>query len=200
MNNRKSYNSIFFLTVYLGLVLVGASPQVLANAATNSLFDLRNEIEFKDDLDNKPDEACFDVSVKTTDQDGQFIAEYIKLVSASLERIPVEINLEMMGGIDDPVFPSLREEFSINFFKLKLNNDGFFSKLSFSSGEFKKTVDFVHFFNQRLKYQFSKSQNIVEKVVVENTEVISVDNQIFIITNLPRASIDSLLKQSALSR
>ncbi len=41
--------------MYLGLVLAGAAPQVLANAALSKQFNVRDEIEFKDDLDNKPD-------------------------------------------------------------------------------------------------------------------------------------------------
>jgi hypothetical protein len=63
MSNRKNYNSIVFLTtlsVYLGLVLVGgATPQVLAQAAMTRDFDIKNEIEFKDNLDKKPDEDLF---------------------------------------------------------------------------------------------------------------------------------------------
>ncbi len=58
MTSRKNHNSIIFLTtlsVYLGLVLVGA-PSVLAQAALTRNFDFQTEIEVKDDLDNKPDD------------------------------------------------------------------------------------------------------------------------------------------------
>jgi hypothetical protein len=60
VSTRKGQNSILFLTtlgVYLGLVLAGgASPQVFAHpAATTRNFDITDEIEFKDDLDKKPD-------------------------------------------------------------------------------------------------------------------------------------------------
>jgi len=58
VEKRKGQNSILFLTtlgVYLGLVLVGATPQVLANAATTRSFDIRDEIEFQDKLDKDPD-------------------------------------------------------------------------------------------------------------------------------------------------
>ena len=58
MTNRKNQNPIFVvatLGVYLGLVMAGAVPQVLASAALTRAFDVRDEIEFKDDLDNKPD-------------------------------------------------------------------------------------------------------------------------------------------------
>lgn len=57
MNKSKNHNSILFLTtlgVYLGLVLVGATP-VLGHAATTRNFELQDEIEVKDDLDNQPD-------------------------------------------------------------------------------------------------------------------------------------------------
>jgi hypothetical protein len=58
LSNRKNQNSILVLAtlgVYLGLVLAGATPQVLAQAAMTRQFDVKDEIEFKDDLDNKPD-------------------------------------------------------------------------------------------------------------------------------------------------
>lgn len=58
MTNRKN-NSILFLTtlgVYLGLMLVGGgAPQVFAHGALTRHFDLQDEIEISDDLDNKPD-------------------------------------------------------------------------------------------------------------------------------------------------
>jgi hypothetical protein len=57
LTNRKSQNSILFLTtlgVYLGLVLVGVTPQVLAQAATAKQFSVKDEIERRDDLDDDP--------------------------------------------------------------------------------------------------------------------------------------------------
>lgn len=58
MSKSKNYNSITFLTtlsLYLGLVLVGTAPHVLAQAATTRPFNVKDEIEVKDDLDKKPD-------------------------------------------------------------------------------------------------------------------------------------------------
>ena len=43
--------------MYLGLVLVGATPQVLAQAAMTKQFNVKDEVEFKEDLDNKPDKS-----------------------------------------------------------------------------------------------------------------------------------------------
>jgi hypothetical protein len=60
VTSRKSHNSILFLTtlgVYLGLVLVGGTaPATLAHSATTRNFDIADEVEVKDDLDNKPDD------------------------------------------------------------------------------------------------------------------------------------------------
>ncbi len=59
MTTRKNYNSVIFLTtlsVYLGLVLVGAPAPILAQAALTSKLEIKNKIEKKDDLDNKPDD------------------------------------------------------------------------------------------------------------------------------------------------
>jgi hypothetical protein len=66
LKDRKAQNSallIATLGVYLGLVLAGAAPQVLANAALSKQFNVRDEIEFKDDLDKKPDDPRSPVTV-----------------------------------------------------------------------------------------------------------------------------------------
>lgn len=43
--------------MYLGLLVVGgAAPQVFAHSATTRAFEITDEIEIKDDLDNKPDD------------------------------------------------------------------------------------------------------------------------------------------------
>src|SRR5215203_2872032 len=69
MSERKNYNSIVFLTtlsVYLGLVLVGgATPSVLAQAATTRDFNIKNEIVVEDDLDKKPDDDVIKLSEAT---------------------------------------------------------------------------------------------------------------------------------------
>ena len=65
MNKRKNQNSILVIAtlgVYLGLVLAGATPQVMANAAMTRQFNVKDEIEVKDDLDTKPDDERSPVS------------------------------------------------------------------------------------------------------------------------------------------
>ena len=78
MSTRRTNNSILFLTtlgVYLGLVLVGGSaPQVFAHGALARNFELQDEIEAKDDLDNKPDNesAALSLSIKTYLEDVEY--------------------------------------------------------------------------------------------------------------------------------
>lgn len=63
MKSQKGHNSILVLAtlgVYLGLVLVGATPQILAQAAMTKQFNVKDEVEVKDDLDKKPDDEGID--------------------------------------------------------------------------------------------------------------------------------------------
>jgi hypothetical protein len=65
MSSRKSQNSVLFLAtlgVYLGLVLTGATP-VLGHAANTRQFDIRDEIEFSDEFDNKPDNETYGLAI-----------------------------------------------------------------------------------------------------------------------------------------
>lgn len=84
MSNRKNQNSILFLTtlgVYLGLVLVGATP-VLGHAATTRNFEILDEIEIKDDLDRKPDDERSPLAMSI----GNYYAD-IELFIESLEKL-----------------------------------------------------------------------------------------------------------------
>ncbi len=61
--------------MYLGLVLVGGSaPQVFAHGALTRHFELQDEIEAADDLDNKPDSdaSSLSLSIKTYLEDVEF--------------------------------------------------------------------------------------------------------------------------------
>ncbi|HQX56260.1 MAG TPA: hypothetical protein PLP07_10045 [Pyrinomonadaceae bacterium] len=82
MNKPKPQNSILVLAtlgVYLGLVLVGATPQVLAHAAMTRQFDVKDEIEYKDDLDTKPDPS-------SDDPDSDIATESSRKVTVSVQR------------------------------------------------------------------------------------------------------------------
>ncbi len=71
------------LGVYLGLVLVGATP-VLGHAATTRVFDVTDEIEIKDDLDRKPDDKRSPLAISI----GNYYAdlEYFLVTLEKLQR------------------------------------------------------------------------------------------------------------------
>lgn len=86
MTERKQQNSLLVLAtlgVYLGLVLVGATPQVLAQAAMTREFNVKDEIEVKDDFDKKPD----DNEPSTVTGSVQLYLEDIEYFLASLGRL-----------------------------------------------------------------------------------------------------------------
>lgn len=59
MANKKNQNSILFLTtlgVYIGMLMVGSTPGVVAQqGAMTRNFEISDEIEERDDLDTQPD-------------------------------------------------------------------------------------------------------------------------------------------------
>jgi hypothetical protein len=62
LGHKKNQNSILFLTtlgVYIGLLMAGATPGIVAqqSAAMTRNFELSEEVEVKDDLDLDPDVA-----------------------------------------------------------------------------------------------------------------------------------------------
>lgn len=90
MTNRKTHNSIIFLTtlsVYLSLSLLGATPQVLAYAATTRDFDIQTEIEYKDDFDNQPDnETASATKEKSNAVSGNSFKKYSKEVQSFVDK------------------------------------------------------------------------------------------------------------------
>jgi hypothetical protein len=71
VKTSRNNNSILVLAtlgVYLGLVLVGGTPQVLAQAAMTRQFNVREEIEFKEDLDDKPQGTALDERSSASDK------------------------------------------------------------------------------------------------------------------------------------
>ncbi len=102
MNVRKTNNSILVLAtlgVYLGLVLIGATPQVLAQAAMTREFNVKDEIEHKDDLDTKPD------SEKALEQ----LAETIKDVYGGATEVSQDhLDLVNEGRYDFSYYVSIR--------------------------------------------------------------------------------------------
>ncbi len=244
MSNSKNYNSIVFLTtlsVYLGLVLIGAPP-ILAHAAMTRHFDVQNEIEVKDDLDKKPDD-------KELDNLNSSIEDYFKDVKSFVEDLGKLYQIEKFDtGYDefalsqvgftpcnvqgDPVHRAETSTKISNYWLQPAVNDAsnnfenwdylsdcfedekFDTRLSKSSG-FKFHYDKSELtvevsisksspqraeqltgkFNQALKIYEVGADEIIVKQIYKNTSFKSENNQVFIVTRLPRGSLDALIAQ-----
>ncbi len=241
MSKTKSYNQIIFLTtlsVYLGLVLVGASPQVLAQAALTSKFEIKDQIEKQDDLDKKPDEGCQQLGVKSNEKLQKFsfnrdlfsdYAGFVKTLIDLEKEIPqksywFEINADYnLGHFNDftlsygkPILfkketkkglldksetffnllPSIQTKKDLNF-SLEFDKD---ENLSINKVKFSQTNDllaknFYIAYDANLDFLRCICKDNVQKLIYENTTVTAENNQVFIVTRLPRAAIDSLIKQ-----
>jgi hypothetical protein len=244
MSKTKSYNQIIFLTtlsVYLGLVLVGASPQVLAQAALTSKFEIKDQIEKKDDLDKKPDDELKKVSEgfdDYLDNLEDFIVNLQKLsriekFDASYDTFQLDVKTSTPCDVDgDPVQLTTQTNFNnpnwlrpaLLDFSYSLQEYGYlsdclpstdFGKHKAQSSTLKTSYDkslltisltvekdspqkakqFCDKFNNVIKlYKLDEDEPIV-KVLYQNTTVTAENNQVFIVTRLPRAAIDSLIKQ-----
>lgn len=93
MSERKNQNSILVIAtlgVYLGLMLAGATPHVLAQAAMTRQFDVQDEIEVKDDLDNKPDPSAIDETDADTELTRLLVAGSISSFLVTFDTIAAD--------------------------------------------------------------------------------------------------------------
>ncbi len=249
MSDRKKYNSIVFLTtlsVYLGLVLVGgANPSVLAQAATTRDFNIKNEIVVEDDLDKKPDDEVRKLLEKL-DSDYFTIDKYFGEIEDFLIDLKKLNSIEKFD-LDDDFHAKLTrsmpcngnvgigsKDFNVNYNKwltpaltdavneledytkfledclpsqkfeddeernsaISLIYDSSELKIEIS-GQKKSFQDTVNLAENLNKVFAIKLRKVVDKPLIkkiyENTKAHAENNQVFIVTRLPRASIDSLL-------
>lgn len=230
MSELKKHNSIIFLTtlsVYLGLVLVGgASSPILAQAALTRNFDIQEEIEYKDDLDKKPDEDLFalpisnlvndlnnfsatglfnwktkskyqiDLGFCESDNSPSFLGSgsVNLIVDEALERTAIKVSRNLFGkisnlGLGDIYSQSAEYKFVLDNNSLTLTT---IVDVNHQVNDKKDIQPFVNVLTQYLAKISSSSKPTKLKTVAENTKVTFENNQVTIVTNLPRASIDSL--------
>lgn len=211
MSNSKNYNSIVFLTtlsVYLGLVLVSATPPVLAHAALSQKFEIQNEIEKEDDLDKNPDdESCSELGRNAEKQLKQFgfnkyiAIDFANLIKGSITDFVVTnnelISSKNTSRIIDFLLPKSKNSVSEPSLKFKITPEKSFSSFSFTY-TFESPADgylLASAFDYGFKYENCRSKGNFEAVIYTNAEISHSNNQIFIVTRLPRASIDDLLAE-----
>lgn len=246
--SRKNHNSVLFLTtlgVYLGLVLVGATPQVLAQAATTKQFNVKDEIERQDDLENKPDLTARDLDKAIEsyfDDLRDFVDDLKKLhgiekfslsfdtfdsTKVSFSPCPATGTLrsqDTTSHIDRWLIPAIEDA---NFAAVDaawlgdcLPFSGFPDRTKAKSAGLSLSYD-----KKELKYELSVNLSSAErtrslhdglanaftqfafeeddldftllKVLYERTRLSNANNQVIIVTRLPRGSLDTLFASNA---
>ena len=197
------------LSVYLGLVLVGATPPVMAHAALTQRIEIQNEIETDDDLDKNPDdEACSELEKNAENQLKQFgfskhiAVDFANLIKDSITDFVVTNN-ELNSSKNKIAF--------INFLLPSAKNIAFDPTLTFkitpeksvSTYNFTYTLESpteAYLLASAFDYGF-KFENCIAKddkfrsLIYSNAVTSHSNNQVFIVTRLPRASIDELLAE-----
>jgi hypothetical protein len=244
MSNQTRYNRILFLTtlsVYMGLVLMGGASPALAQAAMAKSFELKTELEAKDDLDKKPDDKKeeevkqlsssledyfrevenFVEDLKNLRGTDKFDKDFYTFSISNKSAAPCNVDgdparkstenindLWLRAAIVDAAyefegFDSLSDRVLGNEFGdhkvlrngLDLSNDKSVLKVKFSAVKelSKKAKLLSDELTQAFKLATPDKEEVTRSVLYENTRTSSDNDQIFIITNLPRAGLDELL-------
>ncbi|MBK8466666.1 MAG: hypothetical protein IPL32_12630 [Chloracidobacterium sp.] len=209
MNNRKNQNSLLVLAtlgVYLGLVLAGATPQVLAQAATAKQFNVKDEIEVKDNLDNKPDDKPYTEIEKAG---VRFVGLYIEGLIRSLDAFTyaeskgynLSYNIKTAdifdSGFDNP-FAQINKNITAGFLDQRIDDNGLYFRFSLKWNQGEHGTSELFSAVDSGRSVFARRPNAFkEKLLIKNSSVSSVNDQVFIVTRLPRAGLDSLLASDA---
>ena len=241
---RKIHNQTLFvaaLSVYLGLLIVGAPPQVLAQAAlTTKLEEAKTErLQTKE-----PDEDDFCVGLHESAQAQlkrdslklETVSEFISLIQAlSLEAnnklpfrdftldygysrgrqstgiVPIQpystdgknilevvkpfrLIVQEKGSNFSDFFP-LRCCDRTNFYlTAQFNETEVNAKIKFPIGYQELSQSFARSYQSGIDFLRCQKRNLPEAVIYQNTEATSENDQVFIVTRLPRAGLDALSK------
>jgi hypothetical protein len=219
VGERKNYNSVIFLTtlsVYLGLVLVGAPSQVSAQgilerksevnysdgekiladyvSAFQELFVLSENLstEFSEELKNgKYEFSCYyninpDLSQSLgCPADGK---------DSGIDSGKFNPALEKLNKIFPHTIEKDKQQVQIN---LVLSKKEFAFKVALNQDFNGQAEQFFNIYNDSLSRIKVQQVSNPQVIIYQNTEISKQNNQIFIVTRLPRGSLDALLTQSA---
>ncbi|CAN5522842.1 hypothetical protein BH18ACI1_BH18ACI1_08060 [soil metagenome] len=214
MTTGKNYNSIVFLTtlsVYLGLVLVGAPPSVLAQV--NSVTSQRQSVNSKNEFNSKPIDE-FGNKIRQLIKDGkldlskpfeiQFVADLVnekftnpKFQLISGDSLIDELQKQWFEAISESRLFTNGSLVTRIGFAAKNDGNTLATNLSLKPKSPENTVVLESVFRIGFLAAKKQTQNFQTKIFVENTVISSENNQVFIVTRLPRGSLDALLAKDA---
>ncbi len=213
------------LGVYLGLVLVGgAAPQVFAHGALTRPFELKDEIEVTDDLEKKPDdeqaleayasalESIFVTACEINDtfpllvEQGRYDFDTYYGINSTGR---IEGISHLGKGVDSGKYtPSIRDlyksfphatEADSKPFRLvfAVEPQTFEFKVAFAQDLNADAVHLSHAYTALLLTLKERHISAARMLIYESTQISSKENQVFIVTRLPRAALDPLLAKDA---
>ncbi len=241
MSIHKPQNPILVIAtlgVYFGLILAGATPQVLANAAMTRQFDVKDEIELQDGLDTNPDDErspvtasvqifledveYFFASLGGLKRKGEFDAvkdtfyysqnAYLPCADSNIagsyspirfdstseraRRSLVNLSTGMIYGysLGDCLPSNSFQSVSATDtrFTYQLDKDVFSINLSVKKDSPQRALELLREIKNTLRL-YSTKDNKTRKRIIESTKLRVENDQIFIVTRLPRAGLQPLL-------
>ncbi len=244
MSNRKNYNSIVFLTVYLGLVLVGATPQVLAQDSLFRVSQIKRDNKFvcpnngliNDEIGREVNSFDYDLAktlieliettkvrieiVKATEPEKLKTPFFFKQVefapyinkkgklqefdwedessewsSAAHAGQISELHSLFLNPLCDCSKSSTQKNI-LNSSNFELDDNWLNSQLTIKKASKQRAVQLADTLKRFFDLQISSATNQVVKEVYKYTQIYSENNQVFIVTRLPRAGLDSLLAKN----
>jgi len=214
VTNRKNYNSILFLTtlgVYFGLVLVGVTPQILAQTSKKDnepykinllvpsqgyvfTFDLNPILELHRLTSIGSPQIKIEGRLIPLQQ--KFSNWEIINVKGSKEVIEfIDKNFFVPAEVDSPL-PRIFEEL---FQSVEVSKDDITITHVTTFSDQKKAEQIANIHSRMAEY--ARAHNADKKVAgnyyLINTSARAENNQVFIVTRLPRAGLDSLLAKDA---
>jgi hypothetical protein len=241
LSKQKAQNPILVLAtlgVYFGLLMSGAAPSVLANAALTRPFDVKDEIELLDDLDTKPDDERSPVTASV-----QLYLEDVDFFLASLAKLNkgrrFDARVDTFNIAQNTPLPCVDSNRAGRFTPISFEVSNLSSKSALeyfsrgmvygyslgdnvSTGEFDASaaeskfafsldgkaltvnvsvkkdsnvrgVDLARDLESIARLYAAKASSKLRQAVIRNTRFISKDDQIMVVTRLPRAGLISLL-------
>jgi hypothetical protein len=202
--------------------MIGAPP-ILAQAALTKNFDIQNEIKVKDDLDNKPDDekalavyvsTLQDLFIKAKDfslrnnknlRDGRY--EFDCFINRTF---PVGQTVTCSGGSGlfwggfisslEKISKALPHTSAKDSQQVKVNlvltDKDFFLKTSLTQDLTAQAEQFYNYYDAGLSRIKIQQINNSQVTIYQGTEISKENNQVLIVTRLPRGSLDELLKNA----
>ena len=210
---KKAQNSVLLLTtlgVYIGLLVAGGTaPQVLAHSATTRNFEITDEIEIKDDLDKKPDsvsDPCiYDSEFSVEENLARFYA--VSVLRAfdetadhsveSLEKRILSWNDNNFNQGHSSVFGAVCDGFQSSIRAATLAEGEFDLSFRITSKRFADPSALATFLQSGFESERWRKDPSRTGHLLRHTSQFIENDQLYVVTRLPRGSLDPLLVKSA---